>query len=124
MEVRNRCDVINRESFGRSEQSISEVGTPRSLITWIILVVLQPSIMDRHSHLVRFDLGQSLGPGAQIGPSCLDLSQGLRVPALGLDGVAGLQTPLRLALADEGAQVFWHALSEPVDATIGMLPWT
>ena len=39
------------------------------------------------------------------------------MPALGLDGVARLQTPLLLALAYKGAQVFSHALSEPVEAT-------
>jgi len=70
------------------------------LITRIILVVLQPSTMDHRSHLVRFDLGQRLGPGPQIGPARLDFSQGFSVSALGFDGVARLQTPLLLALVD------------------------
>jgi hypothetical protein len=33
-----------------------------------------------------------------------------------------LQTPFLLALADEHAKVFWHALSEPADAIVRMLP--
>jgi hypothetical protein len=56
--------VIHRESFGRSEQPIGKVGPPEGLLARIILVVLQPSIMDRRRHMVRFDLGQSLGSSA------------------------------------------------------------
>jgi hypothetical protein len=114
---RPAAKVIHRQSFGRSEQPISKVGPPRSLITRIILVVLQPSIMDRGSHLVSFDRGQSLGSSAQIGPPQLNFSEGFSVPTLSFDGVSRLQTPLLLALADKGAQVFWHAPSEPVSSS-------
>jgi hypothetical protein len=62
-------------------------------------MVLQPSIMDRRSHLMRFDLDQNLGSSAQIGPPQLDFSEGFSVPALSLDGVARLQASPLLALA-------------------------
>jgi len=44
--------------------------------------------------------------------------------SLGFQRVAGLKTPLLLALADELAQVLWHPFSEPVDTTVRMLKGT
>jgi hypothetical protein len=44
--------------------------------------------------------------------------------SLGFHRVAGLKTPLLLALADELAQVVRHSFSEPIDTTARMLPGT
>jgi carbon monoxide dehydrogenase subunit G len=58
----------------------------------VILVLLQPSIVDNCGHLVRFDLAQRLRSRAQISPAGLDFGEGSSVAALGLDGIASLQT--------------------------------
>jgi hypothetical protein len=98
--------------------------TPRGLLARIILVLLQPSIVDHRRHLAGFDLGQRLRSYAQVGPAGLYFGERFSVPPLGLNGVAGLQTPLLLALANKRAKVFRYALSEPVDAAVRMFPWT
>src|ERR1700722_17967507 len=117
-------NVIHRESFGRSKQPISKIGSPRSLLARIILVLLHPSIMDGRGHLVRFDLGQRLRSCAQVRPPPLDFHERFGVPAFGFSWIASLQASLLFALADERAQIFWHTLTEPVDPTVRMLPWT
>jgi hypothetical protein len=58
----------------------------------VILVLLQPSIVDNCGHLVRFDLAQRLRSRAQISPAGLDFGEDSSVAALGLDGIASLQT--------------------------------
>jgi hypothetical protein len=44
--------------------------------------------------------------------------------SLGFRGVAGLEAPLLLALADELAKILGHSFSEPIDTTFRMLEGT
>jgi hypothetical protein len=80
--------------------------------------------MDRRSHLMRFDLSQSPGSSAQIGPPQLDFSQRLSMATLGLSRVTRLKAALLFSFAYMLQQIIWYALSKPPDAAFGMFPRT
>jgi hypothetical protein len=108
----------------RCEHPVGKVNMPGCLLAWVIRVLLQPPVMNHHGQLVRLLLREDLWSRTQVGPPLLDFHQCLSVTALGLDGVAGAETALLLALTDKRAQVVWDAFTEPIDTAAGMFPWT
>ena len=80
--------------------------------------------MHHRRKLVRLALAQRARAGAQVRPLSLELGQCLNEQPLGFRGVARLQAALFLALADARTQIVWHALAQPVNAGLGMLPGT
>nr|WP_247567552.1 hypothetical protein [Bradyrhizobium sp. 151] len=108
----------------RAKKPIPNFGVPAGLLTGIVPVLLQPPLIRNHGQLMRLTLGQKFRPGAQIGPSSLQLGERFRMPDFRLCGIAGLKANLLLALADELAQVVRDDFSELIDSGFRMLPRT
>jgi hypothetical protein len=90
----------------------------------IVRVLLQAPVMEDRSQVVGFSFGKRFGPARRLAQRSSISARGLGTPTLGLDGIARLQTPLLLPLADKRAQVLRHTFPEPVDTTIRMFPGT